>query len=130
MNNAFCRTIGMQPYRLRYGDRYLHRYNQFVDLHLDDENLIQGDSSGLIESINDSLKLCYEIAQLTQNKEIYKLLCKNPFPDDTLKVGHYYVVANQPDDIFHLINLHRVFVVHIRLFVLKIVLFPLSMCLR
>ena len=98
MNNAFCRTIGMQPYRLRYGDRYLHRYNQFVDLQLDDENLIQGDSSGLIESINDSLKLCYEIAQLTQNKEIYKLLCKNPLPDDTLKVGHY-VVANQPDDI-------------------------------
>jgi hypothetical protein len=26
--------------------------------------------------INDSLKLCYEIAQLTQNKEIYKLQSK------------------------------------------------------
>jgi hypothetical protein len=98
MNNTFCRTIGMQPYRLRYGDRYLHRYNQFVDLHLDDDELIKGDETGLIESINDSLKLCYEIAQLTQNKEIYKLLCRHPMPDDTLKVGHY-VVANQPDDV-------------------------------
>ena len=44
---------------------------QFVDLHLDDDEIIKGDETGLIESINDSLKLCYEIAQLTQNKEIY-----------------------------------------------------------
>ena len=96
MNNSYCRSIGMSPYRLRYGDRYVQRYTQFIDLNLDDAAIICDD--GVIQEINDSLKLVQEIANHIQDKEIYNLICKNPVPDLSLRIGHY-VVAAQPDDV-------------------------------
>jgi len=96
MNNTFHRSIGMCPFRLRYGNRRYASLNQFIDIETSNDAR-QDTLSTMFTLVNDDFTVVRNLANLILDREIDYLISKSPSPTEDIVVGHLILVT-QPDN--------------------------------
>jgi hypothetical protein len=100
MNNTFNRSIGMSPFRLRFGNRRYSSLNQFLDIETRNTDDPASPVS-LFTDINNDFHVVQELANLILDREIDYLISKAPSPTEELVIGHLVLVSEPDNELPH-----------------------------